>query len=415
MGSGFSPLDEALALLPGELSPRLQEALVRLGTWLPFARAATEFTAFTQATISATTACRLTEAAGAAYVAIQTAEAERLEQERPAPPTAPGEPAVLQVSADGAMVPLLKGEWAEVKTVAVGRVVIEAQPDAGPRAHAVDLSYFSRLADAETFTRLAWPELHRRGIETAAVVVAPMDGAEWQQTFLDVHRPDAVRILDFPHAMEYLSQAAHATWGEATPAATHWLDQQAHELKHGSPTAVLKALVHLPVQGAPQPKVATAARATALRYLTKRLDQIQYATFGALGYPLGSGSVESANKLVVEVRLKGSGMHWARAHVTPLVALRTVVCSDRWAEAWPRIEQHRRHQARQQRGQRQQARRLAKRSPAPASPPPAPPCPRGRLAPRPPRMVQGRPTADHPWRRPLLAGGRRYAAAHPRS
>jgi len=30
--------------------------------------------------------------------------------------------------------------------------------------------------------------------------------------------------------------------------------------------------------------------------------------------------VESANKLVVEGRLKGSGMHWARAQVTPMVA-----------------------------------------------------------------------------------------------
>lgn len=92
-----------------------------------------------------------------------------------------------------------------------------------------------------------------------------MDGAEWQPHFLDVHRPDATRILDFPHGVEYLSAAAHAPWGEGSPAATHWLDQQAHELQHGSPTAVLKALVHLPVQDASQPRVATETRTTALQ------------------------------------------------------------------------------------------------------------------------------------------------------
>ena len=68
-------------------------------------------------------------------------------------------------------------------------------------------------------------------------------------------------------------------------------------------------------------------------------DQIRYAEFQAQGYPIGSGAVESANKLVVEARLKGSGMHWARAHADPMLELRTVVCSDRWEEVWPQISQ----------------------------------------------------------------------------
>lgn len=53
--------------------------------------------------------------------------------------------------------------------------------------------------------------------------------------------------------------------------------------------------------------------------------------------------MESANKLVVERRLKGSGMHWARAHVNPMV-LRAMACSDRWPEAWPQIVQRVRQQ-----------------------------------------------------------------------
>jgi hypothetical protein len=46
-----------------------------------------------------------------------------------------------------------------------------------------------------------------------------------------------------------------------------------------------------------------------LAYLEKRREHIDYARFQALGYPIGSGSVESANKLVVEARLKGAGMY----------------------------------------------------------------------------------------------------------
>jgi len=65
--------------------------------------------------------------------------------------------------------------------------------------HTRQLSYFSRLTDAGTFARLALVETHRRGVETAGQVGAVMDGAEWGQGFVDFHRPDAVRILDFPH------------------------------------------------------------------------------------------------------------------------------------------------------------------------------------------------------------------------
>jgi hypothetical protein len=69
-----------------------------------------------------------------------------------------------------------------------------------------------------------------------------------------------------------------------------------------------------------------------MAYFTKRLVQVQYAAFQAAGYPIGSGSTESANKVVVEVRLKGSGMHWAREHVNPLVARQ-------WTSGWcPRAD-----------------------------------------------------------------------------
>jgi hypothetical protein len=60
---------------------------------------------------------------------------------------------------------------------------------------------------------------------------------------------------------------------------------------------------------------------------------MQYPLFQAQGWPIGSGIAESANKLVVEVRLKGAGMHWARASVNPMLALRNAVCNDRWDEA----------------------------------------------------------------------------------
>ena len=182
-----------------------------------------------------------------------------------------------------------------------------------------ELSYFSRLADSNTFTRGATAELHRRGTFRDGTVVVPMDGVEWQQKLLDYHRPDAVRILDFPHAVEHLSQAAQGVWGPGAVEGAAWLGEQAHILKHGDPEQVLDALRALPVGGAADPEGAGRKRDETLQYLEKRREQIDYAQFRAAGYPIGSGSVESANKLVVEARLKGPGMHWARGNANPML------------------------------------------------------------------------------------------------
>lgn len=384
---------------------------MRLGAWMPFREASALLAAFARTTLSEPTARRQTEAAGATYVALQTAAAERLEREGTAPP--PG-PAVLQLSVDGAMVPLVGGAWAEVKTLALGAVEV---PAGGAPARATQLSYFSRLADHRTFARLAASETHRRGVEAADVVVALCDGAAWAQEFVDYHRPDAVRVLDWCHAAGYLGQVASACFGDA-PLAARWLAAQTRELLEGDPDRVLGRLRglrdDLALAADPAAQAKLAALATASHYLEARRDQLAYAAFRAAGYPIGSGAVESANKLVVEARLKGSGMHWAREHVDPMLALRNVVCSDRWPEAWPAIAAELRRQARARLRRKRQARRAGTLASPPAATKllpiaaPDPPCvaapPATRhdgappAAPSPTR-TRVSPARAHPWRR----------------
>jgi hypothetical protein len=320
------------------LTPRLQESVVRLGTWLPFAQAAEALTFVTGVTVAAATVRRLTEGAGAVDEAVQTAAVDTLERELPAGP--PG-PRVQLLSVDGAMVPVQHGEWAEVKTLALGVGSAPVEERGEWVGQTEERSYFSRLADAETFGRLALVETHRRGTETAKTVCAVSDGAEWIQGFVDLHRPDAVRILDFPHALGDVAQAGHAVYAEGTTAFTQWFAVQRQTLHSGNPTEVLEALRRLAASAQRQRAVtALPVMQERLHYLEKRRGMLDYGWYQARGYPSGSGSVESANKLVVERRLKGTGMHWARAHVNPMVALRTIACSDRWQEAWRQIAQH---------------------------------------------------------------------------
>ena len=272
------------------------------------------------------------------------------------------------------------------------------------------------MTDHRSFGRLAMVETHRRGTESAGKVCAVVDGAEWQQGFIDLHRADAVRILDWCHGAEHLARAGQAAFGAGTAAASEWLGIQLHRLKHGEPEDALgnlRALCRELEEGKETDAGAVKTVRGSLEYLEKRREQIRYAEFQAKGYPIGSGAVESANKLVVEARLKGSGMHWAREHVNPMVALRTVVCSDRWEELWPQINQRLRKKAGKPEagGQAQSSPRegaaakeagRVKTRPVVQSSPELPPAShRGtpEQNPKPPAATHRRPPANHPWRR----------------
>ncbi len=418
---------------------------MRLGTWMPVVPVTKGLYHFLKVHVSEATARRKTEAAGQAYVEVQTAEVDRLAQDQSeSPKDQPQGPAVQQLSVDGALVPLVGKRWSEVKTLAIGTVGEPKRPgrDGELEVHTTELSYFSRLTDHETFSRLATVETHRRGTETAGQVLAINDGAEWEQEFVDDHRPDAVRILDFGHSAEHLGEVGQALYGVGAEASKAWLKAQCHELRHGDSEAVLAELRRLRdelagEQATEQPTGQSAGQSTGqsagsgakayevvvanLRYLEKRREQILYAEFEQAGYPIGSGAVESGNKLVVEARLKGAGMHWADQNVDRMVALRNIACSDRWEEAWSEIAHRLRAQARERSALRRSRPKAARAVPTerpaellvsskpaamlPLRQPPAPvavavvsPEPMTGQSVEETKPKTWRPTANHPWR-----------------
>lgn len=402
--AGFFPLDDELGLLSGELTPRLQEGLVRLSTHIPsFAKAASEFAFFTQVEVHRTTASRITEAAGATAVALQTSEAERILRTHPLPPPGPEQ---VVFSVDGAMIPLLHGVWAEARTLVVGEPVLGTTAEGEQVVQTKALSYFSRLADSASFGDLATLEIHRRGVETAHKVAAVVDGAEWCQTFIDLHAPEATRILDFPHAASYVDAIGQTVGAQGELLSAKTRTDLCHELKHSGGEGVVERLRTTVEQAG-----GIGETRTQLAYLEKRLSQMTYPRFAADQWPIASGSVESANKLVVEERLKGAGMHWAEENVNPMLALRNAICSDRWGEVWTQIEQEQRREERLRQLERQTQRRVvAARSREELSAVDDRPCVQrgmagGNASARPvapanrPAAESGRPAASHPWRK----------------
>src|SRR5713226_5855526 len=329
VGSAFFPLDEELGLLSGGLTPRGEETLVRLASWMPFEQAQELLQDVLGMQVSKATARRVTLAIGAAALAVCEGEVERLKQEVPQAPAGADKQAM---SGDGAFVHLVGGEWVEVKTLTIGEVTRTKRGEVCMQ----QISSFSRLAEAEHFAEAALVETHRRGLERAAEVCAVQDGAEWLQGLVDYHRADAVRILDFAHAASAVSDIGEAVRAAGGRLPAKWLEGVMHRMKHQGPQRVLTHLARLTAR---YPSEASQEKLT---YLQKREAHMQYPIYQAAGWPIGSGSVESANKVVVEARLKGAGMRWGRHNVNPMLVLRNAVCNRQWNETWATSLAHRR-------------------------------------------------------------------------
>jgi len=228
---------------------------------MPFRAAQRELAFFLGVEVAEATVRRITEQAGAAQVQVQATKVEALLRERPDCLVGP-EMQLLRL--DGALIQLVTGEWKEVKTLAVGEVgKAKKKPEEEEQVQTTALSYFSRMSEAGTFQQEALGELYRRGVETAETVCegcGMSHGADWIQKWVDYHRKDAVRILDFAHAMEYVSKGGQAAYehiplpqqeqaGDEHNQAKRqqerfeqWLRAQGHELKTGEAEQVLAEL-----------------------------------------------------------------------------------------------------------------------------------------------------------------------------
>ncbi len=247
---------------------------------MPFGRAAKELKYFTRVEVSEATARRVTESAGSDYVEVQNEQAEQILKQAP---TSPPGPELELISADGAMVHEVGGDWVEVKTVAIGEVVAKA---GASEVHTRKLSYFSRLSEASDFNRQALVEVFRRGTEKAGKVCAVNDGADWEQKFIDYHRPDAVRILDFAHAAGKVAEPGRLIFGEETAEFQQWFNKQKHSLKLGKTDVVLRNIRGLEKKawGRGRGQKLKTIRGS-LNYLQKRRQMINYNEFQALGLP----------------------------------------------------------------------------------------------------------------------------------
>jgi hypothetical protein len=180
-------------------------------------------------------------------------------------------------------------------------------------------------------TALRWGHCVREagwGLNSHIHVVG--DGAEWirLQTGVVFGRQGSF-LCDFFHVSEYLGAAAQT----CRPAKSdQWRHTQQKRLRRGAVPKVMEALeAHLEPLGTLEE---LAPVRNGYRYLSNRLDCLDYPRALKLGLPIGSGMIESGHRHVLQARLKKAGTAWLQTHADHIAHLRVIRANHQWAALW---------------------------------------------------------------------------------
>jgi hypothetical protein len=145
-----------------------------------------------------------------------------------------------------------------------------------------------------------------------------------------------VVILDFWHASEYLSDLVKAWHPDDEQLRKELLTSWCHTMKQEGGAGITAVLEALPLP--PRRQAVKAQYETTLNYIRNNLHRMDYPTYVANGWCIGSGSVESACKTVVNQRLKLAGMRWGEDGTDEMCHLRAIFRSEptQWNLFWSR-------------------------------------------------------------------------------
>jgi hypothetical protein len=190
-------------------------------------------------------------------------------------------------------------------------------------------TYVSSFKPIDDFGPLLRQEAIRRGMGSAGKVVLLVDGAAGLENMGKDCFQDAVQIVDFYHGMEHAAIVLAALIGKDHPDYKKRLRRWAKRLLKDK---VQNLIGETRKECAGQPQEAAVEKA--LGYFVRNVNRMQYGTFRAKGYFIGSGVVEAGCKTIIGGRCKQSGMFWSEAGAENILALRCIHSSRRLDEFW---------------------------------------------------------------------------------
>lgn len=335
---GFCPKDKALDIEGTSFSPGVRRMMGRVGACGPFALGHEDMKEMAGISVDAKeierTAHQLGQEAEEFYKR-QASLSDKIVPIKSVPK--------MYICMDGTGVPVVKAETvgrkgkgedgqARTREAKLGCVFTQSTVDKEGRAVRDEdsTSYVGAIEEAEKFGHRIYREALRRGLSRAKEVCVIGDGAPWIWNIADEHFHGATQIIDLYHAREHYWDVARALFANDAGRMKRWAAKRRKELDGGRVEAVIKAIKRL----GPSTKNSREICGKEAAYFEKNKERMRYAEFRRRGLFVGSGVLEAGCKTVIGQRLKMSGMHWTVKGANSVIALRSLLLSNRWEDFW---------------------------------------------------------------------------------
>jgi len=177
---------------------------------------------------------------------------------------------------------------------------------------------------------LLWAQAAKSaGMSLDSKVHVVADGAAWidsQRSVAFAGQSDL--LIDLYHVMEYLAEASET----CSDKPKQWLKTQKRRLKAGHSKKVIAELNKHRESEDQADESAPVRRAW--RYLSNRSEHLAYDEAIERDLPIGSGLIESANKHVIQARMKIPGASWNIHTAENFARARAMRANKQWRKYW---------------------------------------------------------------------------------
>ena len=195
----------------------------------------------------------------------------------------------------------------------------------GIRQHRINKKeYISYVGAASEFMKHLLACALRNGYGCYRDTVVLSDGATWIRNMVEECFPDAQQILDFFHLSENVHTYAKYLFKMDEAKYKPWAKNICELLKKSQYKSVLQELE------ADKDKKPDGCPVNLYNYISNNIKNIDYAAYEQKGYFIGSGAIESGNKIILQDRLKRAGMRWNTQTAQAMLTLKTKSESGLW-------------------------------------------------------------------------------------
>ena len=211
---------------------------------------------------------------------------------------------ILYAQIDGSMVLTREEKWKEVK---VGRL-FTSKNCLNPNSKNQVLQnsqYQAWLGSSTDFVKKMENSIDNYGVLKGRLVFIN-DGAIWIKNWIEETYPQAISILDYYHALEYLHDFAKSHFKETDKSKREdWTEKQKELLLDSQVNIVIENIENLIDKSKETPKI--------LSYYTSNKNRMDYKKYKEIGCGIiGSGAIESTHRTLIQVRMKLSGQRWSK-------------------------------------------------------------------------------------------------------